>query len=81
MLILKRHLSNVIYRTMLRDVRSQSRPGGCKIAPPATGVKAGRRPPEGLGLNPGEDGAIIPEPGAGHPPVQSGCDERNPLLT
>src|SRR3954454_18887731 len=71
MRILKRHLSNVIYRTMLRDARHQSRPGGCQSAPPATGVKAGRRPPAGLGLDPGEDGAIVSRPGVGQPAGQS----------
>jgi hypothetical protein len=59
MRILKRHLSDVVYRTMLRDVRLQPRAGGCEVAPPGTAVKAGHRPPAGLGLDPGEDGAIL----------------------
>jgi hypothetical protein len=51
MRILKRHLSNVIYRTVLRDGRFQARAGSCDIAPPATGAKDGRRPRAGLGLD------------------------------
>jgi hypothetical protein len=34
-------------------------------ASPGAGVKAGRRPPAGLGLDPGEDGATLETPGAG----------------
>jgi hypothetical protein len=32
---------------------------------PGAGVKAGRRPPAGLGLDAGEDDATLPQPGAG----------------
>jgi hypothetical protein len=34
-------------------------PGACCHVTPAAGVKAGRRPPGGLGLDAGEDGAIL----------------------
>jgi hypothetical protein len=33
--------------------------GGGSTAPPAAGVNAGRRPPGGLGVDPGEDGATV----------------------
>src|SRR5689334_21048222 len=33
--------------------------GGGGSAPPAAGGRAGRRPPVGLGLGPGEDGATL----------------------
>jgi hypothetical protein len=35
---------------------------------PGAGVKAGRRPPVGLGLDTGEDDATLPKPEAGHDP-------------
>jgi Transposase, Mutator family len=37
----------------------QGLPGACCHVTPAAGVKAGRRPPGGLGLDAGEDGAIL----------------------
>ena len=40
-------------------------PDWCHAVPPAAGVKAGQRPPGGLGLDAGEDGAIVVAPGAG----------------
>jgi hypothetical protein len=40
-------------------------PGGCSPVSPGAGVKAGRRPPAGLGLDAGEDDATLPQPGAG----------------
>jgi hypothetical protein len=43
----------------------------CQTAPPAAGVKAGRRPPVGLGLDAGEDGATLPGAEAGHDQDQS----------
>ena len=38
-------------------------PALAETAPPAAGVQAGRRPPEGLGLDAGEDGATLHRPG------------------
>ena len=38
---------------------------GCDWVPPGAGVKAGRRPPEGLGLDPGEDGTTLAGSDAG----------------
>ena len=35
-----------------------------KSVPPAGGVKAGRRPPAGLGLDAAEDGTTMRKPGA-----------------
>jgi hypothetical protein len=38
--------------------------GDCSFASPGAGVKAGRRPPAGLGLDTGKDGATLEKPGA-----------------
>ena len=38
-------------------------PALAETAPPAAGVQAGRRPPEGSGLDAGEDGATLHRPG------------------
>ena len=41
-------------------------PGGCpRSVSPGAGVRAGRRPRAGLGLDAGEDDATLPQPGAG----------------
>ena len=37
-------------------VQASAFPDRCRSLPPAAGVKAGRRPPAGLGLDTGENG-------------------------
>jgi hypothetical protein len=39
--------------------RSSAFPDRRRFSPPAAGVKAGRRPPAGLGLDTGEDGGTF----------------------
>jgi hypothetical protein len=46
---------------MNRD-RSSAFPDRRHFSPPAAGVKAGRRPPAGLGLDTGEDGGTFLRP-------------------
>lgn len=41
------------------DPGSRPAPGQCHGASPRAGVRAGRRPPEGLGLDPGEDEVML----------------------
>jgi hypothetical protein len=54
---------------MSTPCQSPAFPHRCPFSPPAAGVKAGRRTPAGLGLDPGEDGGSLPR--RERPPTRS----------
>ncbi|MGN6609750.1 MAG: transposase, partial [Jatrophihabitans sp.] len=66
---LKRAVVREIYRALISDLHAcgivPAAPTGANQVPPAAEVKAGRRPPEGHGLDHGEDGTTIAAHGAG----------------
>ena len=67
--------ASVILSALLR------RPDNCQIfVPPTAGVTAGRRPPAGPGLDPGEDGTIVGSRDTAHPLSSQSIRTTDPAL-